>query len=258
MSDQDSDQPTPEDRRAHRRIDVPMLAELRHAALQPMQCVVENVSESGAFLRVSDASVKIGSQAKVQLLNTSAIEQEPTPTIAMKVVRVTESGLGVEFANKSARHLWRSAERRRRQLTIGEDYFQVHVNLVVMAGARMLLLMNRGRWVLPNFYLRVGENWRDKAADHLLSDLGLTQPVAAGIVTVENQQLAQVPETATLSIYQRTNVAATQIEISRTSDYSDHRWISQVRNLRELTIASEHTQQLLEQLLTDQSLATAR
>lgn len=228
-----------------------MLADFHHPALPVTRALIENVSASGAFLRIDASRVSVGSNAKVQLLNTSAVEQEPTPTVAMKVTRVTDDGLGLAFANASARHLWESAERRRRALTIGEDYFQVHINLVVMAGSRMLLLMNRGRWALPNFFLRVGQDWRAVAQTHLAEQLSLDAPLLADVVTVENLQVPEVPETATLSVYQRVNVDSTQIEISRESEYSEHRWIQQVRKLRELTIASEDTHKLLEQLLED-------
>ena len=228
-----------------------MLAELQHPTLPPKRCLVENVSETGAFLRIEGANVKVGSKAKVQLLNTSAVEQEPTPTVAVTIARVTEQGLGVRFANTSARHLWQSAERRRRQLAIGEDYFQVHINLVVMASNRMLLLMNRGRWVLPNFYLQVGKDWRTEAATHLGEQLSLQDAEPAEIVSIENHSVADVPEAATVSVYQRIAVPSTQIALLEDCDYTDHRWISQVRNLRELTVASTHTQQLLERLLTE-------
>lgn len=250
LADADA-QDSGDERRQHRRVEIPMLAELRHPALRPVRCLVENVSAGGAFLRVEAPNVSVGSKANVQLLNTSAVEQEPTPTVAMKVARVTPHGLGLAFANASARHLWESAERRRRALTVGQDYFQVHINLVVMAGSRMLLLMNRGRWVLPNFFLQVGTPWRDVANAHLRRELGLAEPTTAELVAVENTQVEDVPETATFSVYQRVNVSDTQIEISRDSGYSEHRWIAQVRKLRELTTASGHTQRLLEELLSD-------
>ncbi len=53
------------------------------------------------------------------------VESNPTPTIEMEIARVTEEGLGLKFTNRTSHHLWKSVDRLRQDLRLGQDYFQV-------------------------------------------------------------------------------------------------------------------------------------
>ncbi len=237
------------ERRAFPRVEIPMLVELQHPTVPSSRCIVENISESGVFVGVDSINLSVGADVKLKVLNTSAVEVEPTPTVAMKVVRVAKTGIGMTFSNKSARHLWHTAERRRRALTVGLDYFQIHINLVTMCGARMLLLSQRGRWVLPNFYLTVGQDWHVAARDHLQKTIGSVDMDFAEVLAADSLQVPDLPQTATLSLYQRINIVDSKISIAPDAGYTEYRWIKQARKLKELTITSADTGILLEQLL---------
>ena len=209
MSENDAPEqtePRRHERRAFPRVDIPMLVELMHPTMSNSRCVVENISESGVFVSTTATNLGVGADVKLKVLNTSAVEIEATPTVAMKVVRVAADGLGMKFSNNSARHLWQTAERRRRALTIGLDYFQTHVNLVVMCEGRMLLLGQRGRWVLPNYYLTVGQTWQAAAQAHLQQKTGIVDAELDQVIAVDALQVPDLPEAATLSLYQRVNL----------------------------------------------------
>ncbi|MGI9324451.1 MAG: PilZ domain-containing protein [Pseudomonadales bacterium] len=244
------------ERRTFPRVEIPMLVELQHPTIPSSRCIVENISESGVFVGVEAINLSVGADVKLKVLNTSAVELEPTPTVAMKVVRVTNTGLGMTFSNKSARHLWHTAERRRRALTVGLDYFQIHINLVTMCGARMLLLSQRGRWVLPNFYLTVGQDWHSAAREHLQETIGSVDMDFAQILAIDSLLVPDLPQTATLSLYQRVDIADSKISIAPDAGYTEYRWIKQARKLKELTITSADTGILLEQLFKPDGNAT--
>lgn len=223
--------------RSFPRIAVPMLVTATHPSFGSRECLIENISEDGVLLRIDAPDLGVGAQLKLTLLSTSAVEHEATPTVAMTVARVAEHGLGLSFASASARHLWKSADRRRRELVVGLDYFQVQLNLLIIADQRLLLLARQGRWLLPNRFLQVGQDMAE-AAMQTLHELGCESPTLGPVIGAESLSLPNVPETATLCVYQQVRLAAPDISLSQDSPYAEHRWISQARKLRELTLAT--------------------
>lgn len=228
---------SPAEMRSFPRIAVPMLVTATHPSFGSQECLIENISEEGLLLRIEAPDLNVGAQLKLTLLNTSAVEREATPTVAMTVARVADEGLGLSFSSASARHLWKSADRRRRELVVGLDYFQVQLNLLVVAEQRVLLLARNGRWFLPNRFLQVGEDLAEAAA-LVLDELGCESPTLGPVIGAESLALPSVPETATLCLYHQVQLVAPRISLSQDSPYADHRWIAQARKLRELTLAT--------------------
>ena len=179
--------------RSFPRIAVPMLVTATHPSFGSRECLIENISEEGVLLRIDAPDLNVGAQLKLTLLSTSAVEHEATPTVAMTVARVAEHGLGLSFASASARHLWKSADRRRRELIVGLDYFQVQLNLLVVADQRLLLLARQGRWFLPNRFLQVGQEVAG-AALQALNELGCESPTLGPVIGAETLSLPSVPD----------------------------------------------------------------
>ena len=146
---------TPEqsEKRQYPRISIPLLVEIKHPILGSRRCIASNVSAGGLFVTFDDgvdtAGIKVQSRLKASLVNTNQVEPHPTPTVDMVVMRVESNGLGLKFANETSRFLWESAERRRVELAIGRDYFQVHVSALISRDRRLLLVERKGRWVFP-------------------------------------------------------------------------------------------------------------
>ncbi|MEM1231751.1 MAG: PilZ domain-containing protein [Pseudomonadota bacterium] len=249
---QPQSRPIAQESRSFPRVRVPMIVEARHPSFGTREGLIENISEGGLLLRLSAPDLTPGAQLKLQLLNTSAVDHEPTPTVSMQVARVEAESLGLTFASASARHLWHTAERRRQELTVGTDYFQVQVNLLIMAGKRLLLLARQGRWFLPGFFLQVGDDI-PAATMAMLASFELSSPKLGSVQAARTQALDRVPETAALCLYQQVMVDDTAISLSQQDDYSDHRWVQQARKLKELTVASAATTQVIESVLQDHS-----
>ena len=107
------------DERGSPRIQLPFEVELTHPSLGKIRSVARDISETGIFVRLSPTGLRAGAKLKVTVLDAALVESNPTPTIEMEVVRVTEEGLGLKFTNRTSQHLWKSVDRLRQDLPWG-------------------------------------------------------------------------------------------------------------------------------------------
>ena len=116
--------------------------------------MARDVSEGGVFVQYRDDRIRPGSKIKLTVLNPNSVDAHATPTVELTVRRVDEQGMGLEFLNRTGRHLWQSVDRLRSELAVGRDYFQLHVSALAMNDrGDLLLVQNNGKWQFPGFYL---------------------------------------------------------------------------------------------------------
>lgn len=239
------------DSRRFPRIQLPLLVEIKHPTLGTHRCLARDISEGGVFVHTENPQVKPGAKVRITLLNALDVETQPTPTVEMNVERVEPDGLGLSFGNATGRHLWQSVERLRTELAIGRDYFQVHLNVLLINDANALLLVQQhGRWTLPATFLEVGTEWRAAVAGFLQTSFGITGQANGGIMAMNSLGQSEVPEAAVLDVYVEAHAPTTSLQIERTGRYRQARWVDRRRDLEETTFASEAIRALADATLT--------
>lgn len=246
-----------ENQREYPRISIPLLVELKHPLLGTHRTTAENVSAGGLFVALpADAQaerVSVQSRLKVRLLNATQIGPQATPTVEMVVMRSSEKGLGLKFANETSRFLWESAERKRVELAVGRDYFQVHLSAIVQRKQRLLLVEERGHWVFPGCYLQVGESWQEAMNEVLATGLGLEDCMALGPIDIQNNNNPTLPAVATLRVFYGFNANTSAVVVPESSEYRDFRWFDKMRSLKDITFANPADRQIVEQQLVSMS-----
>ncbi|MCZ6617049.1 MAG: PilZ domain-containing protein [Gammaproteobacteria bacterium] len=231
------------ERRRHPRIRLPLLVELQHPSLGKTRCVTRDVSEGGVFVLLENPTIRPPAKLRVTLLNSSAVDNHPTPTVEMIVSRVEVNGLALEFINKTSRHLWESVERLRDELEVGRDYFQVHQSAVVVNEAEHILLVQQhGKWMFPGEYLIVGEDWQAAIKGFLVSSFSLKDVVADEILAMDSTGENILPEAAVLNVFHL--IRANSESFTMTERYKSFRWVNSRRSLAEITFASDTLRQL--------------
>lgn len=190
-------------------------------------------------------SVIAGAKMRLTLLDPISVDNQPSPTVEMKVARVDENGLGLSFVNKTSEHLWASVERLRDELAIGRDYFQVHQSALVLSPAKDLLLVQQnGRWGFPGHYLIVGDNGRQALQAYLEDQLGLGQVRVQRMFSGETSSVAEMPEAAVYRVFVLVESDQTELTLPDDSIYSSHRWVARRRDLDEMTFGTDQLRQL--------------
>ncbi len=242
-----------DNQREYPRISIPLLVELKHPILGTHQTTAENISAGGLFVTLpAEAradSVKPQSRVKIRLLNASQIGPQATPTVEMVVMRAEAGGLGLKFANQTSQFLWESAERKRVELTVGKDYFQVHLSALVQRNQKLLLVEERGHWVFPSCYLQVGETWQSVMSELLTVGLGIPDCIAIGPIDIHNTNNPSLPATATLRVFYRYQANTSKLALAKDSEYRNFRWIDKARTLDDLTFANAEDRRVVEQQL---------
>jgi len=232
------------------RIQLPLLVELKHPTLGARRCIARDISEGGVFVHTDNPQVKPGAKVKVTLQNTLSVETQPTPTVEMEVQRVEEAGLALSFSNATGRHLWQSVERLRTELAIGQDYFQVHLNAVVVNDANALLLAQQhGKWTFPATFLQVGHDWREALRRYLEKQLGISVSDFGPILAMNSVGLPELPEAAVLDLFVEVRAQGDQHELAGDSRYKTLRWTDRRRDVEEATFATEQTRDLADSTL---------
>jgi len=227
------------------RIQLPLLVELKHPTLGARRCIARDISEGGVFVHTDNPQVKPGAKVKVTLQNTLSVETQPTPTVEMEVKRVEEDGLALAFTNVTGRHLWQSVERLRTELAIGQDYFQVHLNaIVVNDGNALLLAQQHGKWTFPATFLEVGHDWRDALRGYLEVQLGVSVTDIGAIVAMNSVGLPELPEAAVLDLFVEVHAQGDGHALAKGSRYKTLRWTDRRRDVEEATFATEQTRDL--------------
>jgi ADP-ribose pyrophosphatase YjhB (NUDIX family) len=232
------------------RIQLPLLVELKHPTLGARRCIARDISEGGVFVHTDNPQIKPGAKVKVTLQNTLSVETQPTPTVDMEVKRVEEDGLALAFTNVTGRHLWQSVERLRTELAIGQDYFQVHLNaIVVNDGNALLLAQQHGKWTFPATFLEVGHDWRETLQRYLEEQLGLDVSGFGPIVAMNSVGLPELPEAAVLDLFVEVHAQGEQHVLAKDSRYKTLRWTDRRRDVEEATFATEQTRDLADSTL---------
>jgi len=238
------------EQRRYPRIQLPLLVELKHPSLGAHRCIAKDISEGGVFVYTDNPQIKPGAKVKLTIQNTLSVEAQPTPTVEMDVRRVEADGLALEFSNVTGRHLWRSVEQQRTELAIGRDYFQVHLNVIVINDANAILLAQQhGRWTFPATFLRVGDDWQEALERFLGSDLGIPVADFGRIVGMNSVGHAEVPEAAVLDLFVEAHPATDQVRVAPGSRYRTVRWMAHRRDLEEITFATERIREIADTAL---------
>ncbi|MFW6092773.1 MAG: PilZ domain-containing protein [Pseudomonadota bacterium] len=235
------------EQRRYPRIQVPLLVELKHPTTGTLRCMARDISEGGIFVQTDNPQLKPGAKVKLTLLNTLGVEAQPTPTVDMEVKRVEDRGLGLAFTSVVGRHLWESVERMRTELAIGRDYFQVHVNvLVVNTAGAVLLAQQHGRWTFPATFLVVGEDWQVSVRRFLNDDFAVEVDRIGAILGMNTVTGAELPEAAVLDLFVEAGTHSETCELADTSRYRSARWIDRRRQVEETTFVTEQVRALAE------------
>ncbi|NKB97956.1 MAG: hypothetical protein GKR90_05600 [Pseudomonadales bacterium] len=236
------------EKRAAPRIKLPLLVELSHATLGTVEVTARDVSDGGLFVELEATELTTGAQAKVKLRSTHIAEFQHTPTVDVRVTRVAEDGVALEFKNKTAQHLWSSVERLRDELEVGKDYFQIYQLAVAVNSERgMLLVQQHGKWTFPGAYLEVPDQATDTLHEVCRNELGITptkdlQPLLARTLTHMS-----LPEAATFCIAYL--VETTDLRPQPAT--KDWRWIRKVTEFSDITVAFDLIREVGELVLSN-------
>lgn len=232
------------------RIQLPLLVELKHPTLGARRCIARDISEGGVFVHTDNPQIKPGALVKITLQNTISVESQPTPTVDMEVKRIEDDGLALAFTNVTGRHLWQSVERLRTELAIGQDYFQVHLNALVISDAGALLLAQQhGKWTFPATFLEVGQDWRDALRAYLDRDLGVEAVSFGSISAMNSVGLPELPEAAVLDVFVEVHTRESRAKPAKDSRYRNLRWTDRRRDVEESTFATEQIRDLADTTL---------
>lgn len=238
------------EQRRYPRIQLPLLVELKHPSLGTQRCVARDISEGGVFVYTDKPQIKPGAKVKLTLQNLLSVEAQPTPTVEMEVMRVEDQGLGLAFTNVAGRHLWQSVERLRTELAIGRDYFQVHLNAVVISPSNgVLLAQQHGKWTFPGTFLVVGQPWQRFLQEFLSAEFGISVSDFGPIVSMSSPGAAELPEAAVLDLFVEAQADTDACTLAAGSRYRNARWIDRRRDLGDSTFASEQVRQLADSVL---------
>ena len=227
-----------QDSRESPRIQLPFEVEISHPSLGRIRSVARDISESGIFVRLSPTGLRTGAKVKVTVLNAALVESNPTPTIEMEITRVTEEGLGLKFTNRTSQHLWKSVDRMRQDLRLGQDYFQVFQGAAIVNGLGKLLVVQRhGKWLFPGDYLTVGSAWQDALTEFLAAELGIEDLVLQDTLGIDSAPAMLAGENATFSVFHRFSSQSDRIRLRDDSRYRHAKWVSRPFSLEELTFA---------------------
>lgn len=235
------------EQRKHPRVQLPLLVELQHPSLPSSRYIARDISEGGVFVHLVDApaSIRPGSRLRLTLLNPIDIENRPTPTVEMIVRRVEDNGIGLEFANRTSSHLWRSVERLRDELAIGRDYFQVHQSaLVVNERDQLLLVQLHGKWGYPGNYLIVGEDWQESIKRYLQKTFQLADMNVVRVLDANSDHNFDLPEAAVFKTFVLVSANASSFSMTATQRYRNARWVSHRRDVEETTFISDDFRRL--------------
>lgn len=239
----------PEQRR-YPRIRLPLLVDLKHPSLGSPRCIARDISEGGIFVYTENPQIKPGAMVKVTIQNTLSVETQPTPTVDMEVKRVEADGLALAFTTIIGRHLWDSVEQLRTELAVGRDFFQVHLNAIVVSdGHALLLAQQHGKWTFPATFLSVGEDWRAALQQFLQREFQVSVGGFGPIAAMNSVGQPEVPEAAVLDVFVEAHAAVQTPQLAQDSRYKSARWIDRRRDVEESTFATTQVRQLAEEVL---------
>ncbi|MBV1907515.1 MAG: PilZ domain-containing protein [Pseudomonadales bacterium] len=226
------------EKRKHSRVVLPFQVEISHASLGRVKTTATNISASGLFVELNNPTITRGATVKMTVLNMPLIESPPTPSIKMAVTRISEQGLGLEFPSNTSKHLWESVKRARNSLLIGEDYFQVFQNAIIVNPKNQILLAQQtGKWLLPGGYLKVGQDWELALKDKLGHELGIHHLQHVQTMGVDAYPDITSKEAAIFTVFQLFSTSTSVVSLSDNCQYTSVEWVSHERNVNEMTFS---------------------
>jgi hypothetical protein len=235
-------------KRAMPRIKLPLLVELTHPTLGTVVVTARDVSNGGLFVEMATVELLPGAQAKIKLRPLHVADFQHTPTVDVRVARVTEDGVALEFKNKTAQHLWTSVERLREELKVGRDYFQIYQIAVVLHSERgMLLMQKHGKWTFPGAYLEVPGQASDTLRHLCENELGITSAGYLKPLLTRTLTHASISEASTFCIAYLVDTTEKQPHPA----LKDWRWIRKAQEFSDLTVAFDLVREIGELVLSD-------
>lgn len=235
-------------KRAMPRVKLPLLVELTHPTLGTMEVAARDVSDGGLFVELVAVELLPGAQAKIRLQPLHFADFQHTPMVDVRVARVAEDGVALEFKNKTAQHLWTSVERLRDELRVGRDYFQIYQIAVALHSERGILLMRQhGKWTFPGAYLAVPDRASDTLRHLCENELGITPAGYPKPLLTRTLTHASIPEASTFCIAYLVDTTEKQPHPA----VKDWRWIRKAQEFSALTVAFDLVRELGELVLSD-------
>ena len=238
------------EQRQYPRVQIPLLVEISHPALGTLEAIAKDASEGGLFVRLENTGLQVGNQLKVRVLNLLPSDLQNNPTVAMEVRHVATDGLGLAFRSRTAEHLWQSVQRLRNDLEIGRDYFQVHHSLAVRHPEKGILVVQQyGKWLLPGYYLMVGDEPANSVTVFLDQQFGLQSQSVGTPFAIDSLIHSAVTEAAVYHVFLTLEVVQHSVSLPTSSAYKDWRWLGKAREVRDLTFASQRHRDLVTTLM---------
>ncbi len=226
------------DKRKHPRIELPFQVEIQHASLGVIRTIATNISEAGMFVDLDEPTTTVGSYVNVTVLSLPLVESPPTPSIKMIVRHCSSNGLGLEFSSNTSRHLWETVNRARNTLIIGEDYFQVFQNAIIVNPKKQILLVQQtGKWLLPGEYMKVGQEWEKSLKHTLKKTLGLGGLIHTELMGIDAYPDIPAKEAAIFTVFHRFSASDAGVTLLPKGQYSASKWIGHERAVNELTFS---------------------
>lgn len=233
------------EQRKHPRIQLPLLVELQHPAVGHRRCVARDISEGGVYLEFRDERIGVGAKLKLRVINPNSVDASPTPTVELEVRRVDDQGMGLEFLNRTGRHLWQSVERQRSELEVGRDYFQMHVSaLALNPRGELLLIQQNGKWSFPGLYLTVGQPWRKALEEELANLFALKINRIEELLGFETDATSDLPEAAVSRLYALITVDDSGFHKPVEGRVRTCRWINRRRDIEDSTFVDDQVRNL--------------
>ena len=243
------------EKRQHARISIPLIVEIKHAAIGEVETRARDISEGGVFVfldeaNLSKAGIKPGASVRIRLHSELISSAQYAPTVDATINRIETDGLALSFRNKTAEHLWSSVERLRDELFIGQDFFQIYQVLVCQHADKGLLFVQRdGKWQFPGYYLKVGQSLSQSHDQYLSDNLTINQVTGYSVIATESFHHELLPEAATYATATLAEVADFRIQLADQSGFRNDRWVNKTKELNDMTVSHEWFRALANQLL---------
>lgn len=244
------------------RIHVPLVVEVTHPSLGTIRTTAKDISAGGVFIGLQAHKLSVGAKLRVRLMGSHSSDTQTSPTVEMKVAHVAEEGLGLAFVNRTAEHLWRSVERLREELQIGQDYFQVYQCAVITHIIKgVLVVQKHGKWMFPGHYLVVGENPKQALELFVNDNVGISDPNEVAPIKIDGAEDVFIPEAATYTVYfhMTTQQNSPTLDSKKAiAGYKDWRWVNTARDANEITFATEQQRRIAASVLQAQLINTEK
>ena len=134
--------------------------------------------------------------------------------------------------------MWKSVDRLRQDLRLGQDYFQVFQGAAIVNRLGKLLVVQRhGKWLFPGEYLTVGSAWQDALTEYLVEELGIDDLVFEDTLGIDSAPGLLAGENATFSVFHRFSSQSDRVRLRDDSRYRHAKWVSRAFSLEELTFS---------------------